>query len=238
MPITIAELFQRAEHNRVVVSDRLLKTPEAIRGINELLIYLENTRSSIASEPTLHRMDFFINRAIHDVEVAIVSAYMGMISVTVDACRDMMEIELLLKDFSLSPERIEEWFEATERDRMNRFRPNQLRQRQARKLGVAPKDLPDSEDYALHSAAVHVSPDKILWRRGVVPDPRPWFESDFAIAELLDHSDRFVNAFLELVKLIAPGVVQAPSDVGYFSIAVELVRTRFVPRFHEIVDAL
>jgi hypothetical protein len=236
--MTIADLLDRADRNRIKVSARLAKTPESLAGIDDLLAYFEEALRVVSSNENLKELECLVRRVHEDIEVAVVSTYCGMIAVAVDACRDIMEIELLLREFALVPAAIKAWHNADERERWRRFRPAVLREAQAKRKGVDVKDLQDSKDYGNHSAGLHVSPLQMLWRRGVVEDQRPWLESDFAVVEVIEHGAQLIDALLEVTEALAKGALKQPETTSDLCHAAELVRQGFVPEYAKVVDEL
>jgi hypothetical protein len=234
--MTVVELLKKAERSKRTVTDRLQKTPEALRGIDDLLAYLDHARQKIESSQDLSELRLFVARAQEDIEVGVVAVFNGMIAVAVDACRDIMEMEMLLREFVAEPSLVEKWYTKDERERLRYFRPALLREKRAKREGVDVKGLQDSVDYSNHSAGLHVSPIEMLWRRGVVEKPRPWLESDFAIAEIIDHSGRFIEVLFNLAQLRHEGTIERPESASDFLTAVDLVRSRFVPEYRKMVN--
>jgi hypothetical protein len=72
---------------------------------------------------------------------------------------------------------------------MNTFAPKYLRDRKARRLGLAKANqLPDTRDYGGHSHALHVQPKTYPYeRRGIVQLGDPVFD-DFCFWEMLGHA--------------------------------------------------
>lgn len=130
----------------------MAKTPEALRGIDAVLAYLDRQLRLAENNDKLEGLRLFIARAQEDIGVAIVASFDGMIGVAVDACRDMMELEMLLREFTAEPALLALWLSCDENERRRKFRPILLRQRQANREGVNIRDLQDSEDYGTHSA--------------------------------------------------------------------------------------
>jgi len=81
-----------------------------------------------------------------------------------ESMRDVMEIELLIREFQNGPQRIQEWAQSDNATLKKKFAPGVLRQIHANRLGVKPQDLPEHSDYQAHSVGVHVTP----WRNSAV----------------------------------------------------------------------
>jgi len=72
--------------------------------------------------------------------------------------RDVLETELLIRDFVLDTAQIRRWCSADEDVLRRNFRPVHCRQRLATALGVDIKDVPGASDYEMHSKMLHVRP--------------------------------------------------------------------------------
>jgi hypothetical protein len=236
--MTIEKVLDRSDRSRAIVKTRLDKTPETLAGVDDLLGYIGGALRSIAADTELQDLDLFARRGMESVEIAIVATFGGMVSVALDACRDLMELEMLLRDFAAVPGAIRQWHSASENERWRKFRPAVLRERHARRTGVDVKDLQDSKDYRNHSASLHTSPVGMLWRRGVLEDPLPWLESDFAVVELIDHGVRFVRELYAAAESLRRGSLQPPETAKALLFAEEIVHARFVPEYKKIVDGL
>ena len=130
-----------------------------------MLGYLNDLRRTYSDDDQLAGIAWLLDRTKADFITALDAALAGLNGVAFDAMRDVMEIEYLLRDFRYDPSAIARWLSDKHR---RDFMPVKLRERHARKLGVAVKDLPDSQDYKIHSEGLHVSPGFVLsisWAR-------------------------------------------------------------------------
>src|SRR5437016_920089 len=80
-----------------------------LRGLDELLLYLDRVEESFKTHPELEKVRTLVWRARGDFEVSTEAALSAMPAVVLDFMRDVMEIELLLRDFASEPARIDEW---------------------------------------------------------------------------------------------------------------------------------
>jgi len=209
-PSPLTALFARAERTRAEIERLYRSTGIRARGFDDLLRYLSALCDVAAQEPPLLRIGFFARRALADVEAALVAAYHGMLSVTADAMRDMMEMQLLLRHFVHEPDALERWWTAPKSQRKREFQPAHLRKLNvARSGGVA--SLDEERDYALHSGMLHLTPEPGL-RRGVSPDPDMMFEIDLLFAEILWHSVGVVRRYYDLALILNPATASPPLE--------------------------
>ncbi|MGH7923232.1 MAG: hypothetical protein ACREQH_01420 [Candidatus Binatus sp.] len=115
-----------------------------------------------------------------------------------------MEIQFLLRDFEADPNGIDDWLTASEQDRLKRFRPFILRQRQAARLGIKPEDAGEARDYKAHSGALHVMPHPMpLGGKGFAPD-KDTFGRDMCFWEMFEHGRRLIWQMYRLKHRVAP----------------------------------
>ncbi|HWU21538.1 MAG TPA: hypothetical protein VN088_08435 [Nocardioides sp.] len=122
----------------------------------------------------------------------------------VDESRFLMEVEFLLRDFSLDPARIDEWAALPPRKRHQKFGFGQARSRVEKAAGIPHgRVLPDRDEYSLHSRVVHP------WPRGELPVPdgtphdrRSWLATD--LGDLLGHGWKVLMAFLGDIEKFLP----------------------------------
>lgn len=166
-----------------------------------------------------------ISRARADFETAVEAGLTGLHGVVADAMRDVMEIEFLLRDFLHEPGHIEEWLNADERTRHNKFRPAILRQRQAQRLQVRPEDMSEATDYRAHSTFLHVNPVRNpLGDKGFSSDQDP-ITADSWFQEIFEHARRLVLIIHELLTLSGSGETPDPAtELTEFRRAWELTQ--------------
>lgn len=135
-----------------------------LKAIDLLLKYLISVSRSLTEARETFDLAFLPYRIADDVRISLEGLLSGYLHVASDALRDIMETELLIRDFALDPSQIDRWRNATEDVLRKEFRPVHLRQRQADALGVDRKDVPGAADYSAHSKLLHVGPP-LLFKR-------------------------------------------------------------------------
>ena len=78
--------------------------------------------------------------------------------------RDIIETELLIRDFVLDPDQIDKWRNADDEALRRNFQPVHMRQRQANARGCDIRDVPGATDYAAHSQLLHVGRSSLFPR--------------------------------------------------------------------------
>jgi hypothetical protein len=168
----VGEVLQRAHDHR---SERVrtLFIHKRLHGLENLFWYLEASRDEMAAHPTMHRVAFLIERVRANYEMGIEAALSEMRDLVFNAMRDVMEIEYLLTDFTHNPEHIDEWLGMPFSKPMRKFSAAQLRERQAKRLGIKSDDLPTKRDYDGHSKFLHANPFRNpMGPKGVIKPPR------------------------------------------------------------------
>jgi hypothetical protein len=179
-------------------------TDAHVRGFDEFFAYLQRAAEQFQSVESIRPLIVLVARLRKDFETALVSFVVGMDQAAFDAMRDAMEIEYLLRDFTLDPGRIAEWLSLNDKERWNRFGPNSLRQRFANHQGIAVTDLLDSKEYCAHSSMLHVSPDEDAFvQRGVARSQHPEIGASFALADILHHARDTVYLLSSFVALFS-----------------------------------
>ena len=160
-----------------------------LRGLEQFYEYLEKSEHLLAESMWAKDFAFLIRRVRTDFDVALESTLSGHISSTFEAMRDVLEIELLLRDFTAFPDHASEWLSASDRDRSKRFRPAELRRRQ-RNIRHHWSES-DESDYRGHSMALHVTPSHAPFntkRSGA----QTLFGVDMGFWDMFDHARRIV----------------------------------------------
>ncbi|MDQ3692109.1 MAG: hypothetical protein M3464_00575 [Chloroflexota bacterium] len=167
----VAAILKRAQHNRNL-KIRALFGNSRLRGLEELIWFLETVRDEMERHPTLSRLAFLVERARADYEIGIEAMLAEMRDVVFNAMRDVMEIDYLLKDFTHEPAHIDEWLAMSPDKLLSKFMPGCLRKRQAKRLGIKPEELPTTKDYKGHSRFLHANPrSNPLGDKGVLSLP-------------------------------------------------------------------
>jgi hypothetical protein len=95
--------------------------------------------------------------------------------------RDIVETELLIRDFASDPSLITVWRNSSEDERRRLFTPVRMRERQAKILGVPRTEVPGAGGYRAHSQLLHVGPPLLFPR-----SPGPGTEAGLRAAYVLD----------------------------------------------------
>ncbi len=155
----------RADQNRTLRLKALGQTGRQLRALDEILAYTGELERYFTEEPKVRRIAFLLRRVHGDFVTAVEGFLSGFHKTVLDAMRDVMEIEFLIRDFVIDPWHIEEWLTASPKIRHDRFRPAVLRQRYAASKGRTAPDMPEATDYKGHSLLIHVLPHEnpIVW---------------------------------------------------------------------------
>ncbi len=158
---TISRLLGEAHRHRCILATQCLEQPDLdlyLSGLEELLGYLPSLYTVMNSHQELRKVAFLVLRVRGDYEASVEAIFSGYHSIVSEKMRDVLEVELLLTDFSASPEHMEHWRTADQRILRTKFAPVHLRGREAKRRGVQPDQLPGAPDYRAHSQLLHVTP--------------------------------------------------------------------------------
>lgn len=157
--------LMRAETNRELRLKALCTTGRQLQSLDEILAYTGELERHFTNESKVSRIAFLLRRVHCDFTTAVEGFLSAFHKTVLDAMRDVMEIEFLIRDFVIDPGRMEEWLTASEKIRYDRFRPAVLRQRYAAFKGRAAPDMPETTDYKGHSLLIHVLPHEnpMVW---------------------------------------------------------------------------
>ena len=205
----VARLLSTAHKNRLERLE-LYFSGARLRGLEELLSYLETAEQSCLQHKRLKKISLLIARVRADFETALEATLSGFHSVVFDAMRDVMEAELLLTDFGIEPKHIDEWLNADERTRQKRFSPAVLRKRHGILAGLSPQDVPGYRDYKSHSVFLHVTPrQNPLGDKGLVTGQEP-FGADSCFWDIFEHARTIVFLIHAVRKRLAPRAKRGP----------------------------
>lgn len=170
-------------------------------GLDQLLGYLEKAEAVFAAgPPLLAQTELLVKRAHADFVIALDATLAGLLSVAADAMRDVLEIEMLLLDFALDPDRLDRWLSADDGSRRREFAPVRVRERlEAAGVGEVTSSV-FGLDYAAHSAMLHVNP-RPLPLGGKAPT-EDGFELDAGFWEIFEHGRRLLLA-VEAIRVRA-----------------------------------
>lgn len=184
------------------------------QGIDNLLGYLDSIEAALAEQVNQSRrvsaVRLLTQRAVADFETATEAITSGYFGVTFDSMRDVMEISYLLRDFTYEIDSIHAWLDLPVRERQQRFSPNAMRQRHAARLGIRPEELPDSQEYRLHSSFLHMDPYFALPDIFVKGPPHKGQGSVgmvFSFGEIFYHAAELISQLDRLAEMVVPGLV-------------------------------
>jgi hypothetical protein len=199
----LAKNLKRADEMPRFQIDSLLGGAR-LRGVDELLRHLDVVQEAFEADPALRDIASLIRRATAEMETGIEATLSGYLAVVTDAMRDVLEIEMLLLDFSLEPARMEQWLAADSRARWRDFSPGELRKR-LRTAGVGRyANLTNDPDYQGHSEALHVSPHKHpMFLKGIQTEGGDFLVPDGGFWELFEHARRLLFAIDTLREQVA-----------------------------------
>lgn len=198
----LAAVLQRAHQNR---GERLHRYRRGLRlaGLEELMDHLQQLEEVFQKSRKLRRLAFLISRLHGDFCTAIEAGLSGYFAVAMDAMRDVMEIEFLLREFYWESGAIDEWLQADERELWRKFRPAVLRQKHANRLGVRVDQLSESIDYKGHSRFLHVTPMPSMFGGPGLTAPWMPFGDDACFWEMYEHGRRILFAVHHLRRKLA-----------------------------------
>jgi hypothetical protein len=212
-------------------------------GLDQLLLALDRIASAWEEDVELGRCAFLVHRAVADFETAIESALSGYHAVCSDAMRDVMEIELLLLDFSVAPERLGAWLSSDRTTRLRTFSPRSLRERI---IGSGLHEVIGTRrvgsDYRAHSEALHVtpySPPFAFMRKGFQP-AEDFVSLDSSFIEIFEHARRLGNALLLCANRLTPdsrAELACHGPLPDFELAYERTQEFFTEFFGALQEA-
>lgn len=200
----LAAALQQAQQQRAHHAASLLHGAR-FKGLNELLLHLDDLVQAFESEPALARLGFLVARSAAEFETGIEATLSGYLAVATDAMRDVMEIENLFLDFAVHPDYIDEWLTATPTILWNKFRPARVRKRLRAANEGRYATTAEPADYEAHSAALHVSPyQHPILSKGFSAE-QGWWQADAGFWEIFEHARRLLHAVRRLASTSSPG---------------------------------
>lgn len=157
-------------------------------GFDEVLIGLRSIRSKTKSGELKDLLTRAEEEAYRSVE-AILSDDVQTLN---DSSRVFMEIEVLLMEWRLDPDRIQAWGETTDKTRHARYGFGKVLERVKRKTKVDDKlEMPERMEYNIHSMTLHPYPG----------EPIKLLQSfDWQTSELVAHLGRIFRRTFEAVR--------------------------------------
>lgn len=146
-------------------------------------------------------------RALHDFLLAVDGTLAGEHVTVFESMRDVMEIELLIREFRNQRHRIREWIESDNDALKKKFTPGILRQLHANRVGLKPQDLPEHADYQAHSIGVHVTPFSGIppfGSRDMITDCSDPFAVEACFWDIFSHAQSLLTRLLEFLGSSSP----------------------------------
>lgn len=159
-------------------------------GIDEVLNDLRSIRSKTGSGELKDLLIRAEEEVLRSVE-AILSDDEQTLN---DSSRVLMEIEVLLIEWSLDPERIKSWGETDQRTRHRKYGFGKVLERVKRKKKVDDKlEMPERKEYDVHSMTLHPYPGEQI---------KLLQTFDFQASELVAHLGRVYRRTFEAVRTV------------------------------------
>lgn len=130
--------------------------PIDLHAIELLLEFLTSASRELSESAETRPTVFLPARIADDVRMALESILSGHLRAATDAMRDVLETELLVRDFARDTAQIARWHTADEATLRKKFRPVHCRQRLASALHIDIDKVPGATDYKAHSMLLHV----------------------------------------------------------------------------------
>lgn len=174
-----------------------------LHGFNELVNHATELEDHFSTDADLSGLTFLVKRFRSDVEVAVEALLGGRHGVLAAAMRDVMELELLLRDFSFDTAHIVKWLTCDEATRVGYFSPGQVRHRLAMVLYPGQNvDLPDAVEYTFHSKGTHATPNSPPDFDNVLSTESEPGRLLFYSFEIVEHARRFFAAVYLLMRAL------------------------------------
>jgi hypothetical protein len=157
------EALMRADRHRLRRLQQFVD-PVDLEAVNSLFGYLISVSRSLGETRENHDLIFLPDRVMGDVRIALEGLMSGYLQTVSDAMRDIIETELLIRDFALDATQINKWRNTSKDMLWKNFQPSLLRKRQAAALGVNARDVPGATDYSAHSELLHVGKTRLFPR--------------------------------------------------------------------------
>ncbi len=172
-------------------------------GLEELLTYLDTICKAFEEDERLKPIVFLVRRLVFDFEASLEAALIGNFSVVTDLMRDVMEVELLLTDFTFHESHMDQWLRSAPRKRQRHFGPGKIRKR-LRDIGWDRySESVAGVDYRAHSESLHVSPPiHPFFGKGYTPANE--LTRDACFWDIFEHGRRILEA-IEIIRDMRAG---------------------------------
>lgn len=196
-----------------------------LTGFEQLLEHLESVEQVFRSHQRLSKIAFLLERCRGEFAIGLEGSLSGLHTVAHDAMRAVMEIEFLLRDFSLDSSRLEEWLSGDD-EVLKRFRPYPLRQRFANHVGMPVDKMSEATDYKGHSRFLHVGPHQNPFGVSGSTREEAGFATDSCFWEIFEHARRLLIAIDALAEEVQPSLLEQHSPEQLESLGKAWVRTQ------------
>ena len=171
-------VLEIAEKARASALQDIVPLLPVMDGIAAMIVHFY----SLAKHGTCDAVSIVLFRAQEEIARGMETVLSGDAMVVNNVCRVLMEITVLLEEWTYKPDKIDLWMACDEKKRRNVFAFGKVLDRIRVHKGVDDTHkLREEEEYSYHSRVLHVTPD-----RGPAIDPSPRGRLD----ELIGHVDR------------------------------------------------
>lgn len=196
----VTEALMRSDRHRARRWEQFID-PVDLQAMELLLNFLTSASNLLEDDDKTYDLAFIPTRIADDVRMSLEGLLSGYLQISSDAMRDIIETELLIRDFTLDLQQIDRWRNASERALRNDFQAGQMRKRQADALGIPISDVPGATDYQAHSRLLHLGPP-LLFERSPESGHQAIYVLD-ALYEVMFHGLSVIEAlgsFLEAIN--------------------------------------
>jgi hypothetical protein len=174
---------------------------------------------------------FIPTRIADDVRMSLEGLLSGYLQISSDAMRDIIETELLIRDFTLDLQQIDRWRNASESVLRNNFQAGQMRKRQADALGIPISDVPGATDYQAHSRLLHLG-SPLLFERSPESGHQAIYVLD-ALYEVMFHGLSVIQALGSFLEAINRPLSDLDVTLAALRLSLADLKTA-----HEAIEAL
>lgn len=211
---TIARRITHANEVRVLVTEAFIHTaPDCLRALESvaaLLTLAEKHPAPNAPAPYAA----LVVRARSDFDAAFDGILQMRSAAVLDPCRDLMEISVLVRDFTKEPQRVTAWMKASEEIRGRQFGFRKLLTKHPEPMFFTGADqTQNQQEYSEHSRTLHpamwVADERELSRDTETSNPAIWVR--LMGTELIRHAG---DAALHLLQWHSPTNTSEAPDAG------------------------
>jgi hypothetical protein len=218
-------------HANKIRTERLqffLDNTGRLEGLDTFSAFLDAATKWFREFPELNPITFLLARAGADFVTAVEATISGFHAVAWESMRDVMEIELLLAEFTDDPAQMEKWRTASKRVRRNVFSHGELRKRKAMRLGLSLSELPDTVDYGGHSTVLHVNPVRNPFGNRGLSRSGMDVGSDACFWDIYQHAQNLFKVILDLFGKFG----ESREVEGWKPPSIE----RFIEEYREVME--